>query len=156
MCGFEKLKEQLPRKERFDSSLTSRKISGKGYEHVLKVWDSLKKKMLKDYSDLHLKSDVLLLAGVFEKFRNGSLKIYGLCPSHYLSAAAESWESLINNTKIELELILDADMYLLVEKGLRCGISHIAKRYSKASNKYLKSYDTKQESKHIIYLDANK
>ena len=82
-----------------------------------------------------------MLADVFEKFRNNSLKNYGLCPSHYLSAPALSWDAILNMTKVELELIPS-----------RGGFSYIYNRYSKASNKYLKSYDPKQESKHIIYL----
>ena len=62
---------------------------------------------------------------------------------------------MLNMTKVELELIPDPDMYLFFEKGMRGGVCYISKRYSKANNKYLKSYDPKQESKHIIYLDAN-
>ena len=58
-------------------------------------------------------------------------------------------------TKVELELISPADMYLFSEKGMRGGLSHISKKYSQANNKYLKSYDPKQEWKHIIYIDAN-
>ena len=57
--------------------------------------------------------------------------------------------------KIELGLISDHGMYLFFEKGMGGRVSYISKRYSKASNKYLKSYDLKQEFKHIIYLDAN-
>ena len=53
-------------------------------------------------------------------------------------------------TKIKLELIPDPGMYILFEKGTRGGISYISNRYSKANNKYLKSHDSKQESKHII------
>ena len=60
-----------------------------------------------------------------------------------------------NMTKVKLELISDPDMYSFFEKGMRGGVSYFSNRYSKASNKYLKSYETKQESKHIIYLDAN-
>ena len=56
---------------------------------------------------------------------------------------------------MELELFLDPDMYIFFEKGTRGGVSFISNRYSKANNKYLKSYDSKQESKHITYLDAN-
>ena len=41
---------------------------------------------MNDYHNLHLNCDALLLAGVFEKLTNNSLKKYGLCPSHYLSA----------------------------------------------------------------------
>ena len=57
--------------------------------------------------------------------------------------------------KVDLELILDADMYLSFEKSLRWGVSYISKKYGKANYKHLKSYYLKQESKHIIYLDAN-
>ena len=56
--------------------------------------------------------------------------------------------------KINPKLILDPAMFIYFEKGSRGGISHIANRYSKANNIYLKSYDHKQESKHIIYLDT--
>ena len=58
-------------------------------------------------------------------------------------------------TKVELKLIPDPDMYIFFEKGARGKVSYISNRYSKANNKYLKSYDPKQESKHVIYLDPN-
>ena len=112
-------------------------------------------KTIKDYHDLYLKCDALLSADVFEKFRNNSLQNYGLCPSHFLSAPALSWNAVLNMTKVELVLIPDPDMYIFIEKGTRGGVSGISNRYSKANNKYLKSYQSKQESKHIIYLDAN-
>ena len=110
---------------------------------------------IKDYHDLYLKCNALLLADAFEKFRNNSLNNYGLCPSHYLSAPNLSWDTMLNMTKVELEIITDPDMHIFFEKGMRGGVSYISSRYSKANNKYLKSYGPKQESKHIIYLDAN-
>ena len=58
-------------------------------------------------------------------------------------------------TGIELELISDIYMYLFVEKRMRGRISYITKRYSKANNKYMKSYDNKKPSKYITFLDAN-
>ena len=90
-----------------------------------------------------------------EKFRNNSLKNYGLCPSHYLSAPALSWDAMFCMTKAELELVLDSDIDIFFEKSTRGGVSYISNRYSKANNKYLKSYDPKQESKNIIHLEAN-
>ena len=57
---------------------------------------------MKDYQDLYLKCDVLLLADVFEKCRNNSLNNYGLCPSHYLSAPALSWDAMLNMAKVVL------------------------------------------------------
>ena len=85
MPGFEKFKEELPGKEKFYSSLTDIKISDKEFEYVFNV--SKKMKTMKDYHDLYLKYDVLLLTDVLEKFRINSFKNYGLCSSHYLSAS---------------------------------------------------------------------
>ena len=67
-------KEQLPSKEKFYSSLTCKKISYKTYEHVLKVWNKFEMKTMKHYDELYLKCDALLLADVFAKFRNNSLR----------------------------------------------------------------------------------
>ena len=101
------------------------------------------------------KCDVLFLADAFQKFRNNSLKNYGLCPSHVLSAPALSWDALLNMTKVELQLTPDPGMFIFFEKGMKEGASYISNRYSKAKNKCFKSYDPKQESKHITYLDAS-
>ena len=110
---------------------------------------------MKDYQDQYLKCDISLSAEVFEKFGNNSLKNYKLCPSHYLSAPGLNWDAMHKTTKNELELIPDPGMYIFFEKGTRGGTSYISNRYSKANNKYLKSYDPKQELKHNIYLDTN-
>ena len=106
-------------------------------------------KKMKDYHDLYLKCEVLLLADVFEKFRNKSIKDYVLCPSHYLSAPALIWDVMRNMIKEKLKIISDPDMYIFFEKSLRDWVSYIFNRYSKANNKYLKSSDPKQNSKHI-------
>ena len=76
-------------------------------------------KTIKDYYKLYLKCDILLLADAIEKFRNNSLKNYGLCPSHYLSAPGLSWETMLKVTKIKLELIPDPDMYIFWERYKR-------------------------------------
>ena len=83
---------------------------------------------------MYLKYDVLLLADVFEKIRNNSLKNYWLCPSHYLSLPGLSWDAMLKMTKIKLEFITNQDMYMFFEKGTRGGISYISNRYSKANN----------------------
>ena len=74
------------------SSLTDRKITDKEYEYHLNVWEKVEMKTMKDYHDLYLKCDVLLLADVFKKFRNNSLKNNGLSSSHYLSALGLHWD----------------------------------------------------------------
>ena len=92
---------------------------------------------------------------MFEKFINTRLDYYGLDPCHYFSSPTLSWDAMLKMTKIELDLISDTDMHLFIEKGMRGSISYIAKRYSKANNKYMQSYDAKKPSKFITYLDAN-
>ena len=70
-----------------------------------------------------------------------------------MSVPTLSWDAILNMTKAEFELTPDPDIFL--EKGTRGGVSYLSNRYSKTNNKYLKSYDHKKESKHIIYIDAN-
>ena len=84
-----------------------------------------------------------VLADVFETFRNNSLRNSG--PNNYLSAPGLSWDVMLKMTKIKLEFIPDPDMYIFFEKNTRGGIFHISNRYSKASNKYSKCHDPKQE-----------
>ena len=79
--------------------------------------------------------------------------MYGPCRSHYLSTPALILGAILNKTKIELEFISDADMYLFFEKEERGGVSNISKIISK--NKYIKSYDPKPKSQYIIYLEVN-
>ena len=112
-------------------------------------------KNMGDYHDHYLKKDVLLLTDVFEKFIDTCLKYYGLDPCHYFSSPGLSWDAMLKMTNIELEKISDINKYLFIEKGLRGGISYIAKRYYKANNKYLNDYDPKKLSTFISYLDMN-
>ena len=73
-----------------------------------------------------------------------------------MSASALIWVAMLNMIKVELEFIADADIYLFFEKATRGGVFYVSKRYSKSSKNYVKSYDPKQESKHIIHFDTNK
>ena len=110
MTDFKKFKEKLRRKGKFYISLTGKTITDKEYDHVLNFWNKFEMKTMKDYHNLYLKCDVLLLADVFEKFRNNSQRNYGLDPSHYLRAPGLSWNVMLKMTKIKLELITDPDM----------------------------------------------
>ena len=112
-------------------------------------------KNIDDYHDHYLKKDVLLLADVFEKFIDTCLKFYGLNPCHYFSSPGLSWDAMLKMTGITLEKISNIDKYLFIEKGLRGGISNIAKRHAKANNKYRENYDPKKPSTSITYLDMN-
>ena len=91
----------------------------------------------------------------FEKFISTCLKYYGLDPCHYFSAPGLSWDSMLKMAKIEVEKISDPDKYMFFEQGMRRGISHINKRYSKANNDYCQGYDQERPKKYILYLDMN-
>ena len=92
---------------------------------------------------------------IIEKFIDMCLKYHGLETCHYFSSPGLSWDAMLKMTDVKLEKISDIDKYLFIEKGLRGGISYIAKRYAKANNKYMNDYDPKKPSTFISYLDMN-
>ena len=144
-----------PPREAFYSKLSGRGISEKDYKHVWNVWNSFNMKTLKEYHELYNITDVLLLANVFENFRNLCLKIYKLDPVYYFTAPGLAWDACLKMTNIQLELLNDVDMLLMFEKGIRGGISIISNRYGEANNKYMKGYNKNKLSKYLMYLDAN-
>ena len=158
--------EKLPDRECFYSSVKdgttadNRKkvdshISDEDYLTCKKIWNKSNMKNMGDYHDHYLKKDVLLLADVFEKFIDTCLKFYGLDPCHYFSSPGLSLDAMLKMTGMKLKNIVDIDMYLFIEKGLRGGISYIAKRCSEANNKYMKDNDPTKPSKYISCLDMN-
>ena len=156
MDAEEKFAEKrLPRGEDFYSQLSDEGITEEDYGHAIKVWETFEIENMGQYHDLYLKSDVLLLADVFENFREICLNIYGLDPSHYVSSPALFWDAMLKKTGVSLDLISDVDMQYLIEKGMRGGISTITHRYAVANNKYMKNYNPEVESSYIPYLNAN-
>ena len=108
-----------------------------------------------DYHNHDSKKDGLLLAHVFEKFIDTCLRFYRLDPCYYFCSPGLSWDAILKMTGVKLEKIFDIDMYWFIEKGLRGGISYIAKRYSGANNKYIENYDPAKPLKYISYLHMN-
>ena len=125
------------------------------YRHGNNVFRRFKLKNLGEYHDLYVQSDTLLLADVFENFRNTCLKVYELDPAHFLSLPELAWQACLKKTNIKLELLTDYDMLLIVEEGIRGGICYSIHGHAKANNKYMKNYDENEESSYIQYLDAN-
>ena len=145
----------LPNKESFYSNLNMENIEGIDYRHGNNVFKRFKLKNLGEYHDLYVQSDTLLLADVFENFRNTCLKVYELDPAHFLSLPGLAWQACLKKTNVKLELLTDYDMLLMVEEGISGGICHSIQRYAKANNKSMKNYDESKESSYIQYLDAN-
>ena len=90
---------------------------------------------------MYVQSDTLVLADVFENFRNKCIEMCELDPAHILSAPGLAWQACLKKTEVELELLINIDMLLMVEKGIRGGICQAIHRYAEANNKYMKSYD---------------
>ena len=146
---------KLPPRKAFYSKLSGRGITEKDYKHAWNVWNTFNMKTFKDYHELYNETDVLLLADVFENFRDLCLKIYGLDPVYYFTAPGLAWDACLKMTNIELELLSDPNMLLMFEKGIRGGISIISNRHGEANNKYMKGFNKNKPSKYLMYLDAN-
>ena len=129
-------------------------ITDVDHRHANRVFKNLSNKNLGDYHDLYVQNDTLLLAGVFENFRNMFIKVYELDPAHFLSAPGLAWQECLKKTEVKLELITDNDRLLMIEKGIRGGICHAIHRHVKANDKYMIYYDENKEI-YILYLDAN-
>lgn len=147
----------LPPKEAFHSRLVGSDISDEDYEHAQNVWRTFNCKILKDYHDLYLKTDILLLADVFENFRETCYNYYGLDAAHYMTAPGLSWDAMLKLTGVTLETFHEGDVekLLFIENAKRGGVSVITHRHAVANNKYMKSYYPNKETSYIIYLDAN-
>ena len=104
-----------------------------------------------EYRHLYVLSDTLVLADVFENFRDECIETYELDPTHILSAPGLAWKAYLKNANVKLELLTDNDMLLVFEKGIRGGMCEATYLYAKANNKYMNNYDKNKES--LEYLD---
>ena len=139
----------------FYSNLNLENISDEDYVHAQKIWDVFEINDLGEYHDLYVQSDTLLLAYVYESFRNMCLEKYQLDPIYFVSAPGLAWQASLKTTGVKLELLTDIDMLLMVEKVTRGGICQATHRYAKANNKYMKNFNKNIESSYIQYLYAN-
>ena len=155
MDSWERFDETLPAKEEFFSQLYEEGISEKDYTHAKHIWSAFNCKNMGEYHDLYLCTDVLLLADVFENFRNLCLNQYKLDPCQYFTAPGLFWDAMLKVTDIELELLTDIDQHLFIENNIRGGIAMISNRYSQANNPYLNNYDSSKDTSYIISLDCN-
>ena len=119
---WEKFNE-TPEKEDFYSHLNMEDITDADYVHVKRVCKDFEIKDLGEYHDLYVQSDTLLFVYVFENFTNMCLKIYELACTKFLSALRLAWQAAFKKTKVKLALLSDIYMLLMVEEGIRGGIS---------------------------------
>ncbi|KAJ8935362.1 hypothetical protein NQ318_021628 [Aromia moschata] len=138
----------------FYNNLTDEGISERQYQQANKVWDVFQCQTLGDYSDVYLKSDVLLLTDIFENYRYTYLKTYNLDAAQYFTAPGLSWDAMLRYTNVELELLTDPDMVHFFKKGVRDGVSTCVNRKSIAHNPLIEKYNSLEPTKYIMYLDA--
>ena len=130
-------------------------ITDTDYWHANKVFKEFKLKHLGRNHDLYVQSGTLLLADVFENFRDMCIKVYELDPAYVLTAPGLAWKACLKKTDVKLELLTNFNMLLMAEEGIRGGMCHAVHRYAKTNNKYMKNYNEKEESLFLEYLDAN-
>ena len=120
MDSLDRFEEKtLPPARSFYSELNMSGVSDQDYEHACKVWRDFEIKNLGEYQDLYLQTDVILPANVFEAFRKVCLDNYGLEPCHFYTAPGLAWKASLKETSIRLKLLLDPDMLLMFERGIR-------------------------------------
>ena len=103
------------KKKLFFCKLNEEGIINIDYVHCQKVWKEFKMKNLGERHDLYVQSYTLLLADVFQNFRDKCMEIYELDPTHFVSAQGLSWQACFKKTGVELELLTDSDMLLMIE-----------------------------------------
>ena len=146
----------LPPKEAFYSSLSQEGISDEDYSDAKDVYNTLGCKSFRDYHEAYLKTDVLLLADVFENFRNTCMEYYDLDPANYYTAPGLAWDAMLLKTNIELELITDPTIFDMIERQKQGGLCFVgSKRHVTANNKYMDDYDKSKPSNYLMYWDAN-
>ena len=157
MNSFDKFNEsQLPSIEDFYSKLYEEGITDTQHTRAKVIWENFNIKNLGEYHDLYLMTDVYLLSDVFENFRDMCLNFYGLDPAHYITLPNYSWSAFLSLTGVRLQQIHNKDMYEMIEKGLRGGMTQCAHKKVEANNKYMnEQYDLSKPSSYISYLDAN-
>jgi hypothetical protein len=146
---------KLPTMKQFYSKLNNTEISIQSYITAKKVWKLFNCQTFKDYHNLHLISDVLLLSDVWSNFVNTCYNTYNIDCNYYLTAPSLSWDAFLKYSNCEIQLLTDYDMHLFMEQGIRGGISQISTRYAASNNKYMSNYNKDIVDKYILYEDAN-
>ena len=112
-------------------------------------------KNLGEYHNLYLETDVFLLADVFMNYTIMCLQDDGLDPSHYVLAPGMFNDSLYKSSGAKLKLMTDMDEYLMVEKGIRGGMTMVSHRYAKANNPKCSDYNPEKLTTWTTYENMN-
>ena len=151
MDSFKKFDEKIPGPDKFYNDLTEEDLEEKEYQRLLYVCKLFNVQTMGQLHDLYLMIDVLLLASVFESYRQLGLDEYGLDPAHYVSAPSFSFDAMLFKTGVELELISEAAMYSFFESGKRGGLCSIFNRLVSSNCDKSFNYDNRVDPSTLFY-----
>lgn len=155
MDSFEKYNETcLPSKDKFYNSLNNQEISDEEYLYAQQVFRGFECKNLGDFSNTYMIQDTVILSEIFEAFRKMCLCYYGLDPCHFYSLPGFTYTAALKFTRVECDLIRDPNMFLMIESGIRGGLSMVSHRHAIANNKLMKNFNPHQPSSFIAYFDV--
>jgi len=156
MTSREKFDEtKLPPIEAFYDKLNDDSLNISDYEKTQKTWMHFGMQMLQNYHDHYLLSHVLLLADVFENFRNAIMKEHNLDCLHVLTLPSLARASALKFTGVKHDSITDPDAYLMIENNMRGGIATISHRHALANSPPVEGYYLNKSTNYLTYLDAN-
>ena len=157
MSSWDKFEEsQLPPIKAFYSNLNMSNVSEGDYEHMQRVWKEFKIRNLGEYHNLYLRTRVILLANVFETFRDTCLEHYSLYPAHFYTSPRLAWKACLKCTGIRLDLLTDPNMLLMFKGGIRGGITQVVHRYAAVNYPYMgDKFNPSDKISYLQYLDAN-
>ena len=130
-------------------------LSSEDDERAKQIWEVFDIKTLQQYHEHYLKTDVLLLADVFENYRNTIYGKHRLDSLHFITLPSSlAWTTALKRTGAKLDLITDPDMYLMIENNMRGGIATISHHHAVANNPSMNDeYDPSKPHSFITYLD---
>ena len=146
---------ELPSRSCFYNDILKKDISDEDYEFAQTLWNAYNLKNMGELHDLYMETDVLLLADIFENFRDFSIANYGLDPAHFTTAPGLSWSAALLKTKQVLEIPTDPNMHIFFDRGMRGGISFVSFPYAVANNEGMDTYNTSLKRSEIKFYDAN-
>ena len=156
MDSFGRFQEtQLPPKDAFYSSLTEEDIFEIDYTHAQRVFNHFNMTNLRDYHNFYLLTDVLLLADMFENFRDLFLQHYGLDPAYNYTFPSLTWQVALKMMDVELDLPTDFDQHLLIEEEIRGEMVMMSHQYARVNVPGMNNYEVSKRNSYIMYLNAN-
>ena len=149
-----KLTEFSPR-EKFYSSLTEETVGEEGYTRAQQVLTEFHTSKMKEYHDLYLSFDVLLLADGSINFRQMGMEYYGPHDLHYYTLPGFTLDSCLKKTKQSLKLLTSPEHLFFFENSIGGGISVVSHRHAKANNPMVPNYNPDDVISWLLYVDAN-